>query len=254
MRAFLHRLSTIVLRMRWPFLLLYVALVAGLVFVGLKPKYEGFLAMIIAAFVLQVLFLAFRGNPHSLDPVQPRELVVPLIVGSLMGGILLASMVLALSAQLKTNIDGAFFYFVLIVAWLFWGFAFSTICWGQDYLAAVRRIILALIGGSLLEFLATIPSHLAVARHPGCYLGRWPAMCFAGGIGVMFWAFGPGIVLLFMYEARRRRVGHCPGCAYNLRGLTLLRCPECGRPFTLSQVRMTFGSDGLEIEKPDRTK
>jgi len=131
---------------------------------------------------------------------------------------------------------------------------FFTLCSKLSHFRAVRRIVLTLVGGSLLEFLATIPSHLAVAKHPGCCLGRWPVMCLAGGLGVMFWAFGPGIVLLFMYEARRRLVGHCPGCACNLYGLQLLQCPECCRHFTLKEVRMAFGHSGLEVDESGRAK
>lgn len=29
---------------------------------------------------------------------------------------------------------------------------------------------------------------------------------------------------------------YCPGCGYNLRGLTVPRCPECGRPFTSAEI------------------
>jgi len=51
-----------------------------------------------------------------------------------------------------------------------------------------------------------------------------------GGLLVMFWAFGPGIILLFMYETRRRLSGHCQECGYNLIGNVSGRCPECGEP------------------------
>ena len=49
-------------------------------------------------------------------------------------------------------------------------------------------------------------------------------------------ALGPGSVCCArLYRkwrtARRRRAGLCVTCAYDLRGLTSPRCPECGSPF-----------------------
>jgi hypothetical protein len=34
-------------------------------------------------------------------------------------------------------------------------------------------------------------------------------------------------------------MGLCPQCDYNLFGLTQMRCPECGRPFTFEEVGAT---------------
>jgi hypothetical protein len=58
----------------------------------------------------------------------------------------------------------------------------------------------------------------------------WLAMAIACGgimIGSMLW--------------RRWRASHvdpprCPGCGYSLIGLPSLRCPECGRAFTLEEL------------------
>ena len=205
---------------------------------GLRPRNDGFLVTIAVGLALQGVFLVARGNVQSLQPVCPREIIFPSVVGALMLAILFASMFLALGYQLDGNPDIGVFHALLGLSWVFWGIVFFILCSSVDYLRAVRRIVLSLIGGSLVELLATIPSHMIVIKHPGCYLGRWPVMCLAGGLSVLLWAFGPGIVLLFMYEARKRRAGHCPGCGYILRGLTKLRCPECGRPFTLREVRM----------------
>jgi predicted amidophosphoribosyltransferase len=65
---------------------------------------------------------------------------------------------------------------------------------------------------------------------------------------VLFWAFGPGILLLFLRPTHPRR-GHCPRCGYLLRGLPEPRCPECGRPFTAQEVGMTH--EQLQNVEPD---
>ncbi|MCP4245981.1 MAG: hypothetical protein GY778_02935 [bacterium] len=114
--------------------------------------------------------------------------------------------------------------------WALWSFLFYSYCSRLDYLRAIRRMVLWLIGGSLLQLLATVPSHFVVTRRPGCFVGIGTAMGIWGGLLVMGWAFGPGIILLFMYETRRRMSGHCQECGYNLTGNVSGRCPECGEP------------------------
>jgi hypothetical protein len=49
-----------------------------------------------------------------------------------------------------------------------------------------------------------------------------------------FWT----IVGLFVLRLHRWALppGHCLACGYNLFGLTRMRCPECGRPFTFDEL------------------
>jgi hypothetical protein len=44
----------------------------------------------------------------------------------------------------------------------------------------------------------------------------------------------------------------CPVCAYNLTGLTSRRCPECGKPFTLSEARRRGGEMTAEAQEDYR--
>lgn len=48
---------------------------------------------------------------------------------------------------------------------------------------------------------------------------------------------GPGPALVAAYLASRD--APCPGCGYNLRGLTGSACPECGKPLELRLVGAT---------------
>jgi hypothetical protein len=101
----------------------------------------------------------------------------------------------------------------------------------------MRRLVRWILAGSLLRLLATIPSHFIVRRRPGCFVGLLTFGGLMAGLYVMTWAFGPGIALLFWSEIRQRTRGHCPACGYYLRGLSEMRCPDCGRPFTFHEVQ-----------------
>ncbi len=41
----------------------------------------------------------------------------------------------------------------------------------------------------------------------------------------------------YLHRIRKSRL--CPNCRYDLRGATEMRCPECGRPFTLEELHIS---------------
>ncbi len=123
----------------------------------------------------------------------------------------------------------------MLVVWAFWAWIFF-VYWRQgDRYTQLGRMIRALLAGSFLEAIVAIPAHILVMRQRDCYClrGTYTALVFAGI--VLLWAFGPGIILLYMRESyRRTRLEPiCSSCTYSLRGLPLRseRCPECGEPF-----------------------
>jgi len=65
-----------------------------------------------------------------------------------------------------------------------------------------KGLVSTILAGSLLELFVTIPSHMVVSRRPGCFVGLLTSYGITSGIVVMLWAFGPGIVLMFL---RRKR-------------------------------------------------
>ena len=47
---------------------------------------------------------------------------------------------------------------------------------------------------------------------------------------------------LYYYRRRKRKkLGLCVKCGYNLKGLTELRCPECGSAFEVDRSRVQGG-------------
>ena len=115
--------------------------------------------------------------------------------------------------------------------WLAWTIVFY-IYWRQgDRYTQLGKMIRGLVAGSLLETLVAVPVHIWAVRQRECYCerGTYTTLVFSGT--VLVWAFGPGIVLLYMRERCRqaRLFPKCPDCGYDLRA-SREKCPECGRP------------------------
>ena len=236
-------------RLRWVLLGLYLVLVVSclalwiLAQLGSADAVAFALGLLGFGLLCQVIFLRLPGRPEYFAPVRPRRLLLPALVAGLMMTVLLAGLFLSLN-ELFREPDlpewmGVVVWIVLVAVWALWAALFYVHTRSLERFQAVKRMIAWLLGGSLLQLLATVPSHIIVVRRPGCLVGMQTAMGLFAGLYVMIWSFGPGIMLLFWAETRRRTAGHCPACGYNLRGLTEQRCPECGRPFTFYEIRAT---------------
>ncbi len=233
-------------RHRWLLLGLYVPLILllfGTLVVASRPDAEsmywwGGLGVFLV--FSQIIFICVPGRPEYLTPVRARHLVAPAIVAGLMMAALIGGLTCALWELLLGSDVPDFVVWVfwsgLVPLWVIWTVVFYVQCRCLNRFQAIRRMVMWLLKGSLLQLLATVPSHVVVSRRPGCMVGFFTACGMMAGIYVMLWAFGPGIALLFWAETRRQMAGHCPACGYNLRGLPKRRCPECGRPFTLEEI------------------
>jgi len=121
---------------------------------------------------------------------------------------------------------------LLAVMWAVWLLIFAM-TWASKPSSAFRRVYRLIIAGSVLELLITIPVDVQVRKRTDCYCGEGTFLGLIVGITLAAWAFGPGLVLLFLARRlqRRRELQVCIGCGYDLRRLPVNRCPECGRPF-----------------------
>ncbi len=226
------------------YILLILLLVLFPIVSGRRNAEDSLAWLGLAAFhiVSQIVFVLVPGKEAELRPVRPRRLFVPALIAGLMGAILLAGLFVSLSELLQVlhSFPTPTLLLVVIAAsWIGWTTILYLYCRGRDRYSADARMVAWILTGSLLQLLATIPSHLLVTRRPGCMVGAWTRAGLSAGLFVLIWVFGPGIALLFWHETRLRTAGHCPGCGYCLKGLNRLRYPECGRPFTLREVRMT---------------
>jgi hypothetical protein len=117
----------------------------------------------------------------------------------------------------------------MIGVWLIWAVLLFRYWRDGDRYTHLGRVVRALVAGSLLEAVVAAPVQAFASRQHGCYCdrGSYTTLICAGA--VLFWAFGPGMVLLFMRESYRRMrlFPHCQKCGYDLRGASEV-CPECG--------------------------
>ncbi len=119
----------------------------------------------------------------------------------------------------------------MLALWGVWAWIFF-VYWRQgDRYTQLGRMIRGLVAGSLVEALVAVPVHVWVMRHRDCYCARGTYTTLVISGTVLLWAFGPGIILLYMREKYRRAqlFPICTKCGYDLRASTGV-CPECGTP------------------------
>lgn len=95
-------------------------------------------------------------------------------------------------------------YVTMLVIWAVWAWIFF-IYWKQgDRYTQSGKMIRGLVAGSILEIMVAVPVHIWATRQRECYCcrGTYTTLVLAGT--VLIWAFGPGIILLYLRERVRR--------------------------------------------------
>ncbi len=164
--------------------------------------------MLILAFLSlgsQALFIFGGGTLNLCRPIRKGRLWMPTVIAALMFGLLAGGLALALSELFYfEEFGGILFWVFLITNWLFWSlvFFFGTRRWQR--MNVLNRLTGAIAGGSLIELLITVPSHMIVSRRPGCFVGLMTMSGILAGLYVMLFSFGPGIFLLFTRSRYRQ--------------------------------------------------
>lgn len=91
---------------------------------------------------------------------------------------------------------------VLPLNWIVWSVVFCLFSRNMEPASFIRRLMRWLIGGSILELLIAVPSHIIVRHRDVCCAHGLTAAGLTTGIAVIFFAFGPG--LYFLYADRIR--------------------------------------------------
>ncbi len=135
-----------------------------------------------------------------------------------------------------------FIEMAMLLLWGLWACIFFIYWRRGDRYTQLNGMIRNLVKGSILEAIVAIPVHVWAMRDRNCYCARgsYTALVFSGT--VLLWAFGPGVILLYMQRRHRRArcFPECRRCNYLLRGLppTTTQCPECGHPFDRAELAL----------------
>jgi hypothetical protein len=94
------------------------------------------------------------------------------------------------------------FLLIPLALWCFWSVIFCVYWRQSDTYTWAGRVIRGLIAGSVLEFIVAVPVY--ATRQETCYCARGSYAGLVFGGTVLLWAFGPGILILFVREKQRR--------------------------------------------------
>lgn len=203
--------------LRWVLPGLYVVLVVGLLGMAYSGRLPGwipplealegklFWTFIVLAItvVSQAVFILVPGTIDLCRPVRRRRLAAPVLIAALMMALLVAALTLCIVelAELSEPDWFAYVFWAIIgSSWITWSIVFFKKYRDTVRYKALKNLVSTVIAGSLLELLVAIPSHIIVSRRPGCLVGLGTACGIGTGIVVMLWAFGPGVILLFLRE------------------------------------------------------
>ncbi|MBN2594872.1 MAG: hypothetical protein JXA81_15305 [Sedimentisphaerales bacterium] len=94
-------------------------------------------------------------------------------------------------------------WIAMLIIWGVWSLIFF-VYWRQgDRYTQLGKMIRGLVAGSILEIIIAVPVHIWATRQRECYCCRGTYTTLVLAATVLIWAFGPGIVLLYMREKRR---------------------------------------------------
>lgn len=183
-------------------------------------EYSGYY---VAVFFYLALFLGtqwlFLGSHHLWKP-QMKEKGIPLKRAAVGAGFCAALISVGLVYSLAdlsgdllnrlvsedppapTDIPRHLFLLIPLLLWIFWAVLFALYLRRSDSLTRLSKLIRGLIAGSLLELFVSIPVY--ATRQEECYCARGSYAGLVLGTTALLWAFGPGIILLFIREKHRR--------------------------------------------------
>jgi hypothetical protein len=121
-------------------------------------------------------------------------------------------------------------WIVVLVGWAFWLIVF-TLLWRGPWPQTFRRLYRAVVAGTALELVVTLPVDAFVRKRASCYCTTGTFCALTVGMFVAIWCFGPGLVLLLLARARQRRRlrGHCRNCGLDVHEWPGPCCPDCGK-------------------------
>ena len=210
---------------KWIFLSLYAVIVVGLLslsffkhkfelpfwiptFSGLQGRLWATLAVLIATFLSQYLFIFGAGTINLCKPVKKQRLIIPIAIAGFMLSVLGISFIIPLIELFNIDIsnwwtggtDTLVCYTILGISWLVWGVYFFIKLRNTSRYKATASLLSLVAVSNILQLLVSLIAHYIVRRRGECLAGIFTSIGIIGGIIVMVWSFGPAILFLFLRE------------------------------------------------------
>lgn len=211
--------------LRWIFVLLYVLILIGLFgyaystevplwltpLQALRGNFFWTILMLMATLISQAVFVSAAGKIDLQKPRGRPWVLVPVIVAAGLLAMLAAAFIAAMSELLqKKSPDGWWVEIPAIpiaIFWIIWGIMFYRRLKNAGKHEVLKDLTSILITGSVLELLPAVLIHfLVTSRKHYCFLGLASGLGVSFGILVMLWAFGPGIIFLFMHAKYKAEI------------------------------------------------
>ena len=171
-------------------------------------------SIIVSGFLLFCQFFLFhlKIKVEENRPVPKRKITWISILISLIMAILtftafiiLFFLILGEKGQ-GNNISNAFMTVILFFgSWFFWGYFFLTKYMENFPEKFMQKTISTLIAGSALELIIAVPSHVIMRSRGDCCAPIFSYFGIVMGTTVLLFAFGPGIVFLYLKRMKDKR-------------------------------------------------
>jgi hypothetical protein len=160
-------------------------------------------------FLAQVCLLIIPVRTAHQRPKPRRGIWLTAIAAAFLYTVLLFGAVISiLSAIFEDNWPDCtvlLLWIILPANWLLWIAVFRLFANRTGPIRYIHRIVKWLIGGSILELLIAVPSHIIVRHRNVCCAHLTTAAGIAAGLAVMFFAFGPGLYYLYRERINRKK-------------------------------------------------
>lgn len=166
-----------------------------------------FVTILVAALLLGgVSLILIPVRVARRRPVRRRSVWFPIIGSGLLIALLVLGAAAAICEYLTNQVMGWYLLIVAGLCWAGWSVLFAVIALPGSPEGLPMRLHRWLIGGSVLELLVAVPTHVVVRRRPDCCAGIATGFGICLGVAVMFVSFGPSVLLLF-YRRRKQITG-----------------------------------------------
>lgn len=185
----------------------------GGLFTIAEPQVLIYWAIILAVIAAQGCLLIVPVRIKHQRPKKRKGIWFTAIIAALLYTLLLFAAGLSIMAaiwgdDIDDGISGLVFWIlvgILPINWIVWSVVFCLFSRSMEPESFIRRLMRWLIGGSILELLIAVPSHIIVRHRDVCCAHGLTAAGLTTGLAVMFFAFGPGLYFLYADRIRGKR-------------------------------------------------